>query len=239
MLYFRHLLIVLTLLTIAACRQTATKDTSKHGSKAPSETGKLIRINFADINYDDLKLYAKDTTTVDGWSINYYVKDDSTRYKDLYIVCSKGNIKGTYRAEDVLEFRRYFVPEFEAETKTNIYFTHGCATDCSAMLVFDKDPAARFSDYTQVVKYDVSLGRILYVTDTTYQNEEKIYELALVDIAKHKTHKLMFNGVCDGVDKPACVDTVIFSSNEVSVTVCLRKRLEDVGQTKQIKTFRL
>jgi hypothetical protein len=183
--------------------------------------------------------YTVDTTTADGWSIKYFVKDDSTKYKDLYIVCSKENVKSIYRADNVLEYRRYFIPEFAAETKTNIYFTHGCSTDCSAILVFDKDTAAQFSDYTEVVKYNVPLGQVLYVTDTSYQNEQKIYELALVDIARHKTHNLTFNGVCDGVYKPACVDTVIFSKNKVSVTVSLRKSIEDIDQTKQIKTVRL
>jgi len=80
-----------------------------------------------------------------------------TKYKDLYIVCSKGKTKATYRAENVLEFRRYFIPEFEAGTKTNIYFAHGCATDCSALLVFDKDTTAQYSDYLEVVKYNVPL----------------------------------------------------------------------------------
>ena len=234
----RHIFLILTILTVGSCRQTKSKDTSKHDT-IKSETGKLIPINFSDTNYIDLGLYAEDTTTADGWSIQYLVKDDSTRYKDLYIVCSKENIKAIHRAENVLEYRRYFIPEFEAETKTNIYFTHGCATDCSAILVFDKDTAAKFSDYMEVVKYNVPLGQVLFVTDTTYKNEEKIYELALVDIKNHKTHKLTFNGICDGVYKPSCVDTVIFSKNKVSVTVSLRKSIEDIEQAKQIKTVLL
>jgi hypothetical protein len=221
-----------------ACRQTITKETSKLDTPK-SETGKLIPINFSDTNYLDLKLYAMDTTTKEGWSIKYFVKDDSTRYKDLYIICSKGHIKAIHRAENVLEFRRYFIPEFEGETKTNIYFTHGCATDCSALLVFDKDSTAQFTDYLEVVKYDMQLGQVLYVTDTTYQNEEEIYELGLSDISRHKIHKLTFHGICDNVYKPACVDTVMFSKNQVSVIVSLRKSIESVDQAKQTKTVRL
>lgn len=218
-----------------SCKQTKNKDVIN----LATGTGKLVPINYSDSNYYGVASYAKDTVTADGWSIKYLVKDDSTRYKNLYIVCSKGNIKAIHQAEEVLEFRRYFIPEFEAETKTNIYFTHGCATDCSAILVFDKDTLAQFSDYMQVVKYNVPLGQVLYVADTSYQNEEKIYELALVDIGRHKTHKITFNGVCDGVYKPACVDTVIFSKNKISVTVSLRKSIEDIDQAKQIRTVSL
>ncbi len=222
-----------------SCKQTKNKDTPKLDNTSISGTGKLIPINYSDTNYFGVASYTVDTTTADGWTIKYLVKDDTTKYKDLYIVCSKENIKSMYRADNVLEYRRYFIPEFEAETKTNIYFSHGCATDCSAVLIFDKDTAAQFSDYLEVVKYNVQLGQVLYVTDTTYQNEEKIYELALVDITRHKTHKLTFNGVCDGVYKPACVDTVMFSKNKVSVTVNLRNSIEDDNQTKQTKTVRL
>ena len=125
-----------------SCKQTKSKETLKLDKTSISGTGKLIAINFSDTNYSGVASYTVDTTTADGWSIQYLVKDDTTRYKDLYIVCSKGNIKSIYRADNVLEYRRYFIPEFAAETKTNIYFTHGCATDCSAILVFDKDTAA-------------------------------------------------------------------------------------------------
>ena len=233
------LFIFALIVLISVSCKTKSKDTPKLDNTFISGTGKLIPINYSDTNYSGMASYAVDTTTADGWTIKYLVKDDSTRYKDLYIVCSSGDIKSIYRADNVLEFRRYFIPTFEAETKTNICFTHGCATDCSAILVFDKDSSARFTDYLHVVKYNTTLGQVLYVTDSTYQNEEKVYELALVDLAKHKTHKLTFNGICDGVYKPACVDTIIFSKNKVSVTVSVRNSIEDIDQTKQTKTVRL
>ena len=235
----RLFILTLSVLIFVACRQTATKETSKLNDRNISETGELVPINFSDTNYSDLTSYAVDTTTIGGWSIRYFVKDDSTRYKDLYISCSRGNIKSTFRADNVLKFRRYFIPEFKTETKTNIYFTHGCATDCSAILVFEKDSIATFTDYSQVVKYNFEFGQILYVTDSSYKDEDKIYELALVDVSKRKTHKLTFHGICDGVYKPACVDTVIFKKDNVSVTVKLRKNIESIDQTKQIKTVRL
>lgn len=234
----RYFILTLTFLIFVACRQTAIKGTAKLNNSI-SQTGELVPINFSDTNYSDLTINAVDTITTGGWSIKYFVKDDSTKYKDLYISCSRGNIKSIFFADNVLEFRRYFIPEFETETKTNIYFTHGCATDCSAILVFDKSNPGTFTDYSQVVKTNFGLGQILYVTDSSYKNEQYIYELALVDLSKRKTHKLTFHGVCDDVYKPACVDTVIFSKNKVSVTASLRKNIESVDQTKQTKTVRL
>lgn len=235
----KYFIFVLIVLISASCKQTKSKDTLKLDKPSLSGTGKLIAINYSDTNYSGVASYTVDTTTGDGWSIKYFVKDDSTKYKDLYIVCSKKNIKSMYCAENVLEYRRYFIPEFEAETKTNIYFTHGCATDCSAILVFDKDSSAKFVDYLEVVKYNLQFGQVLYVTDSSYKNEEEIYELALADVGRHIIHKLTFRGICDGVYKPACVDTVLFSKNRVSVTVSLRNSLEDIDHTKQTKIIRL
>jgi len=234
----RYFILMLTILTAGSCKQTKKNDISKL-NPTTTVTGKLIPINFSDTNYIEVGVYAKDTTTDDGWSIQYLVKDDSTRYIDLYITCSKGNVKAIHRAKGVLEMRRYFIPEFEAETKTNIYFTHGCATDCAALLVFDKDTSAQFSDYEAIVEYDIPLGQVLYVSDRTYQNEENIYELVLVEIKRRKIHKLAFDGICDGAYKPACVDTVMFSKNKVSVTVSLRKSIEDMEATRQIKAVSL
>lgn len=235
----RHILWTLTILTVVSCRQRTTKETTKISDTLQPEAGQLSPINFSDTLYYDLGSYATDTVTADGWKIKYLVRNDSTKYKDLYISCSKGNKQSIYKADNVLKYRRYFVPGFEAETKRSIYFSHGCATDCSAILVFSKDSTLQFADYEDVIKSNFQFGQILFVTDSSYKNEEKIYEIALADVDKHKVHKLTFHGVCDGVYKPACVDTVIFSKTKVSVTVSLRNSIEDTDQTKQTKTVRL
>ena len=223
---------------VVSCGLPDKKPINPPVKQLTKETGKLIPIDFSDTVYSSLIPNAKDTITSNGWLIQYLVKDDSTRYNDVYLKCQKGNIQGVFLIADMLQLRSYFLPMFETETDSQIYFRHGCATDCAAILVFNKVSKAEFTDYEEIVRSNIPLGQILYVTDTTYQNATDIYELALVDVAKHKTRKLTFHGICDGVYKPACVDTVLFSKNKVSVTVSLRNSFEDDKPTKQTKTVR-
>ena len=79
---------------------------------------------------------------------------------------------------------------------------------------------------------------MLYVTDSTYENENKIYDLALVDLNKDKTFKITYNNICGAVYKPTCIDTVIFNKNQVILKTTLRKSIEteqEITQTKIIK----
>jgi len=198
-----------------------------------------LPIDFSDSSFHDLPDYIADTVTADGWSIRYFIKDDSRKYTDLYLECSKGNIKGTFYSAELLQRRRYFIPEFIGETNTNIYFAHGCATDCSAILVFAKNSTANFTDYLSVIDYNIQLGQVLFITDNTHQGNDNIYELSLADISRNKTHKLTQNKICDNVYKPACVDTVIFTKDQVVITTSLRINIEDTTQTKQTTTIHL
>jgi SanA protein len=92
------------------------------GDKYLPGTGMLIPINFSDTNYTDLQSWVKDTISSSGWSINYLVKDDSTRYNDLYIRWNKGNRTGLFCDSDVLLMRRYFIPVLAGENGTHIFW---------------------------------------------------------------------------------------------------------------------
>ena len=233
--------IILAILTVIfiTCQQISNKQDSIIERQIIESTGKLIEINFQDSNYLDLPLYAKDTVTKDGWSIKYFVKDDSTRYDDIYIQCSKGNLTGIFHGENLLQYRRYFIPEFEKETNSYIYFTHGCATDCSAVLTFSKDSTSRFNDYVSVVDYNLELEQILYITESCYTNEGEIYDLALVDLKNNKIHKITYNNICTAVFKPSCIDTVIFGKEQVIIKTRLRKSIEYEEYTPETRIIKL
>jgi hypothetical protein len=186
-----------------------------------------------------LPLYAKDTVTKDGWSIKYFVKNDSTRYDDIYIQCRKGSLTGIFRGEDFLQYRLYFIPKFVKETNSHIYFTHGCATDCWAILTFSKDNASRYNDYISVVDYNLDFEQILYVTNRCYENEDKIYDLVLVDLKNNKTHNITYNNICSCVFKESCVDTVIFGKKQVIIKTDLRKSIEYNESTPETRIIKL
>jgi hypothetical protein len=199
-----------------------------------TSTEKLIPIDYLDLehyyNLDNLN-----KMTADGWAINYFVKDDRTRYKDIYIECSKGNLKGIFFGEDLLEYRRYFIPEFITETDKHIYFSHGCATDCSAILVFNKD-ICQFRDYVQIVDYSIENEQLVYVADNSYENEFDLYELVVVDLRRNKTYSVVYKeNICMGVFKEDCVDTIQFSPNKVLISTTLVDTLTHTIETRQTK----
>jgi len=231
--------IILTFLTLFLIACGHSNKNIKTRNQESRQTGELIKINFSDTNYLDLPLYAKDTVTKDGWAIKYFIKGDSSKYNDIWIQCKKGNLTGTYQGKDLLQFRRYFIPVFAGETNSFIYFTHGCATDCSALLVFSKDNPNQFMDYESVVDYSIKFNQVLYLTDSCYKNEDKIYDLALVDLNNNKTHKITYNNICGAVNKPSCIDTVIFSKSQVTIKTTLRKSIETEQEIRQTKIIKL
>jgi hypothetical protein len=196
-----------------------------------NQTEQLIPVDFNDSNYNELNSYAIDTFTEGGWIIKYLVKDDSTRYDDIYIRWTKGNVTGTFKAESVLQFRRYFVPQYAGENKNYLFFWHGCATDCAAVLTLSKDSA--FSkDYTSVIDYNIPNGQIAYLTDKSYEDDHP-FQISIVDLSKNKEHLVQFKNLCMyAAHKESCIDTIIFNKGKVIVKATLR--INDHNRDKKI-----
>lgn len=206
--------------------------------QSEKQTGKLQAINYSDAQYIDLLTSTLDTITTDGYEIKYLVRDDSTKYSDIYIQCSKGKQSGVFQGKNLLEYRRYFIPKFIGESASHLYFSHGCATDCSALLVFPKDSLSTFREFSHIVDFSMEHEQILFVSDSTYKNENKLYDLVLVNLRKDKTQHVTYNNLCGAVYKPACIDTVIFNKNHVTIKTTLRENIKlekMIQQTRQIK----
>lgn len=234
-----YLIFSLVVIVLSSCRPMNKNQFPGKDKIAQAETGKLVPINYADKNYSGLQSSTIDTITNDGWKIRYLVKDDSTKFRDIYIECSKGKYRGLFYGARLLEYRRYFIPGYIGETDSHIYFRHGCATDCSAILTFSKDSVCQFNDVENVVDYNIKLGQILCVAESTYENDESLFELALVDLKRDRFHKIIYEkAVCMNVYKPACIDTVIFSDNQVTITTTLadqKTHMKDIKETRRIK----
>jgi hypothetical protein len=233
-----YIILVISTVFFIACGQSGNKQSITNDNQILEQTGELIKIDFSDTSYIYLQIYAEDTVTSDGWAIEYFVKDDSSRYNDIYIKCSKGNFTGTFCGEDLLLFRRYFIPKFVGETESFIYFSHGCATDCSALLVFSKDNTSRFKDFMPVVDYSIDFNQVLCIAGSSYENEDTIYELALVDLTNDEIHKIVYSNICLSAYKLTCIDNVIFSKTQVAITTTLKESIDseqEITQTRIIK----
>ena len=221
-------LLIYFLLSLLSCEE------GKHIKKftiQKNQTEQLIPVDFNDSNYNELISYAIDTLTEDGWTIKYLVKDDSTRYDDIYIKWTKGNVTGTFKAESALQFRRYFVPKYTGENKSYLFFWHGCATDCDAVLTLNKDSAVS-KDYTSIIDYNIPNGQIAYVTDKVYEDDHP-FQISIVDLFKNKEHLVQFKNLCMyAAHKESCIDTIIFSKEKVIAKATLT--INDQNRDKEI-----
>ena len=227
MKYFILFFWIAICLFITGCKQKRLIE-KKHITEM---SGQLIPIDFNDSDFRDLPLYAIDTFTKDGWSINYYVKDDSSKYDDIYIKWLKENIGGIYKSEGVLQFRRYFIPEYVGENKKCLFLTHGCATDCRAVLVLYKDSSIA-RDYMSVIDYNIPNGQIAYVTDEG-NKDNLAFQLAVVDLLRNKEHIVQFKNLCmSAAYKESCVDTIVFNKDNVTIRATLT--VDDYNRDKEI-----
>jgi hypothetical protein len=182
--------------------------------------GQLVPIDFNDSKYEQLSSYAIDTITKDGWTIKYLVKNDSTKYDDIYFKWSKGNLSGISKTESVLKYRRYFIPQYVGENKNNLFFWHGCARDCQAVLTLSKDSAFA-KDFTRVIDYNIQNGQIGYVTDKG-SKDDKPFQISIAHLSKNKEHLIEFKNLCMYAShKESCVDTIIFQKEKVVVKATL------------------
>ena len=199
-------------------------------------SSKLIPIDFSDSNYVDVAFYAKDTITADGWTIKYMVKDDSTRYSDIYIQWSKDNRGGLFYGESILLMRRYFVPFLVGENKTHIYLEHGCATGCRAILTLSKDSFPKDNDYNLVIEYNIKNGQILYCKD--YSNLDTM-KVVIVDLKRNKEKTITFENVCYSTPMTSCIDNVILERDYVKLSATLYNRKDKDKLVKEEYNIKL
>lgn len=215
------------------------KDNQPTGKIAYAGTGKLTPISATDSNYKDLASVIKESTTPSGWDINYFFKDDSTRYQDLYIGWSKGSRKGFYRQRGGIGAGKTNIPQYAGENDLGIFFTHGCGAGCKGLLVLSKDTMNGYNDYMHVVDFNPALGQILYVTNNTYQNAANLFELGLIDLNRKKQHTIAYKGIAGVADIEGVVKKTSFASNKITITTNLQKSPTDTTRQTEMRTVLL
>lgn len=197
----------------------------------------LIRPIFDTEDNFEYASLTKDITTPKGWEIKYFVKNDSTKDRDIYISCEKNGVKTLYFYPKVLTFRTYFLPTFSQETEEYIYFEYGCATDCGAVLVFSKKDYT-FSSFSRIIETDLKLDLLVLMTNNTYQRETELFEFEVVDLARNNNYLVSFDMICRGIYKQNCIKEVIFSKNEIIIKLVLSDK-KWTKETEQVRVIKL
>ena len=193
-----------------------TDDNSKALIKNYHGTNKLISIDFNDPEYKDWSVWIKDTVLKSGWFIKYLVKDDSSKYNDLYIEWSNGILVGSYKLEHILESNGASIPFYEGESSKCIFLTHECGSTCSGLLILQKNSSLSFKEYFYVVDYSIPFGQILYLPKRNFLSDS-LLEVSLVDLNREKEYFVEFNFRCQDSFKYSCIDSIIFGETKSKI----------------------
>ena len=194
---------------------------------------------FNKINYSDSIFRYRvnyDTVLSSNWKISYLVKNDSTKYKDIYLKVAKGKDSSIYFLERYLELRNYFIPIFSKENESFIFFEHGCATSCKAVMTFNKK-TLRFQDFTQIIDYSEKTNQIVWLSNQIL-SDDKPFKVQVTDLLKQKDSTIGFNNLALGTIKDSYIDSVIFNKDNTIINCTLIDK-NDYNRTREVKETKI
>lgn len=193
---------------LANASSQSTDSISQSEKKANKKSAALlIPIDRNDKGFPDG--LPADVVTPGGWAIRYLVKDDDTKYDDLYIECSKGNSK-------VLIPDRFLnvklIPRFSKENETHLFLGHKCGAECMGLTTVSKEQIPVYQTYEMVLDYDVVTGQVVYtISDNSTEDSLK---LMVVNVALGKEKRIAFDNVPTHKTNGG-VDSIVFKNKKV------------------------
>ena len=173
----------------------------------------IVPINPFDPKFDPM-LCKMDTVFPDGWKVEYLVKNDSTKYTDLYIRCSRQEKSYVFFCDDYPSFRPCFIPMLFGQNEKFIYFSTFCITAQRVLLVMNKLHPEKSMELTPVIDFDVITNRLVL---PSHENDGTFF--SIYDLSTQQTKEIIFRNRCNDPTRFAdnCIDSVKFSENFVSV----------------------
>jgi hypothetical protein len=223
----RKIAIFFFVLLLYSCVQNKGPENKKQSSN------QLLKIDYHDSIFRYRRNY--DTLLTSGWSISYLVKDDSTKYNDIYIKVIKAKDSSIYFGPELLTFRDYFVPIFSRESEHFIFFEEGCATSCRGVLVFNKK-SLQFKVFTQIIDYSEKMNKIVWLSNENL-SDGKPFSIQLTDLLKEKDTTIQFKNFALGSIKDDYIDSVIFNENNTIINCTLIDK-NDYYRKREIKESR-
>lgn len=206
-----------------------------NSSQKEKNNSDLIPLDLTDTLFGDFRNNTKEYTTDSGWKISYLVKDDSTKYEDVYIKWEKGKNIRTLNFPSVLSMRHYFLPVFKTESKTHIFLEHGCATSCTAVTALPKNPEGSPHVFYNVVDYDVITGRVVYIPQRSYSLDT--LELDVFDLKSDKAKTVSFQNQCNLSPEDGCIEKVTFTDKSVELIGTFTNGSGKIISEKQTAVF--
>jgi hypothetical protein len=222
--------LIIFLILFASCKNPAEVPSNKTTPASNTLKGELLPINRSIEPFNNVHL---DTITPDGWKIEYLVKNDSTKYHDIYIRISKDNTEKISRHSDALDMRPYFVPSYKMETDKYILFEHGCATDCSAVTIIPKDNKNKPIEFEFVLKYDMELSTVVFVNTKTFIND--IPTISAYNLDENIEKSVTFKNRCISTSPNKCISDIAIKNKKIELTGWFYDGDNSIKETQTIR----
>lgn len=155
-----------------------------------------------------------DTVTGDGWNIEYLVKNDSTKNKNLYIQWSKDNVKRLYCGYHLLELEGHFTPDFKTETPDYIFMSYELRGD-EGLLILPKNNTMPELNFAYVVGYSVEHGQIIYIPVSSYSLDN--LDIEIYNLKSSTTKSVRFSKPCSITPESGCITKVEFKDTQIRI----------------------
>ncbi|MGQ2984485.1 hypothetical protein [Flavobacterium sp.] len=222
--------LIFLLLLITGCSLYRNSSGKTYSAGAFTGAHRLIPIAANDTSYTNY-FNVRDTTTRDGWKIQYLVMDDATRHTDAYIQWEKGDVKRVYRYNNVLQYRGSFMPQLLEESDTHIFMEHWCATDCMAVLALPKNGRDDAMDIEAIIDHNLRSGQFVY---REYKDNGAIAATA-IDLKRRKKRSVTFKNKIYSMGN-SFVKSIIFKGSSIVIE---GEFFDKDGETvKEVQTIR-
>ncbi len=179
--------------------------------------------------------FHRDTTLVNGFTLNYYETTDSCCVDDVYIRWSGNSMDRIFVMESVRLMRSYFLPYYLTHNSEYIVLEHGCSTSCHGLIYLPQNKFEKIKGFQKVYFYESALFD--YVLTGDYDGENHIFTITNIKTGKAKDVRFQFPSRY--LDPINSIDTFYVTNSEIRIRGLLvdRDNQKDTTEFIRIKKF--
>lgn len=161
--------------------------------------------------YDYFHFLNTDSTTEDGWRIQYLLKADSAQY--YHIRLSKGTQSQT---DQYMKVGSNFIPIYIGENEKYLFFEGACANDCRSINKIRKKDLKQVKDYLYVLDYDMELKKLIYL-NTDDDAGKGTFKIGLLNMENDQEKSITFKSNCTAARPIQCIDRIQLLKNHAVI----------------------
>jgi hypothetical protein len=178
----------------------------------------------------------KDTITLQGNFLKYYISNDSCCFNNIYLNWGNDTVNRIEIAQSVRQFRTYFTPFLAHQTIDYLILEHGCATDCWALLFLPLNNFETTHSILNVVRYNPD-NYVVICGISDYMNINDHEFIEAVNIKTGRRQRIIFKNIAKAASPLYQIDSCLITDNDIYVRAILydKKNKKDTVEVVRLK----